>query len=267
MAEWTPEAREYLEGYLAQVSALARQKGDDADEIAADLRVHITCEAEKAVDAVVTLDDLRRTIAVVGTPEQVIDAGLPTAIPGTPRPSVAREDAPTPLLSPMPPAPRARSSVGCWIVGIVAAVLCAIAIPAIVIAGLLLVRAGKRAESMYMYHVESAVRFDRGVYTANEKAVIDSLRTIASAQTQYHAYTRSYATTIGALYAPDDLQMQFIDAELAIGTKQGYVFSITSTDPAARWKCEAKPSVQSKDGARAFTTDETGVIFCDGRPI
>jgi len=78
MAEWTPEARDYLEGYLRQVSALARQQGDDADEIVSELRGHIQREAEEAAGVMVTLDVLRKTLSAIGTPEQV--AGVEAAL-------------------------------------------------------------------------------------------------------------------------------------------------------------------------------------------
>ncbi len=74
MAEWTPEATEYLHAYLRQVAVLARSHGDDADEIVGELREHVKREAEGEGMALVTLDVLRKTLATVGTPEQVTGA-------------------------------------------------------------------------------------------------------------------------------------------------------------------------------------------------
>ncbi len=90
MAEWTHEARACLESYLAQVAALARRQGDDAEEIVSDLREHICRETEETAGALVTADALQKTLAAVGTPEQVagVDsvAGLPPLEPGLTRP-------------------------------------------------------------------------------------------------------------------------------------------------------------------------------------
>jgi len=95
MAEWTPESRDYLEGYLRQVSALARQQGDDADEILSELRGHIQREAEDAAGVMVTLDALRKTLSGIGTPEQVtgVEAAL---MPWREKLRAAEEKSPAP---------------------------------------------------------------------------------------------------------------------------------------------------------------------------
>lgn len=74
MVEWTSDAKEYLEGYLRQVAALARSQGDDGDDIAAGLREHITNEAEADATSLVTVEQVRKIIASVGTPEQVVSS-------------------------------------------------------------------------------------------------------------------------------------------------------------------------------------------------
>ena len=71
MAEWTQDAKEYLEGYLLQTAALARSRNDDVDEIVDELRNHILIETEKEAGSVVSLDQLRKVLATLGTPEQV----------------------------------------------------------------------------------------------------------------------------------------------------------------------------------------------------
>lgn len=71
MNSWTPEAREYLEGYLLQVRAFALRDGEDAEDIASALREHVECEAAGAGDTLVSLDILRRILATVGSPEEV----------------------------------------------------------------------------------------------------------------------------------------------------------------------------------------------------
>ncbi|MBN2308803.1 MAG: hypothetical protein JXR94_07535 [Candidatus Hydrogenedentes bacterium] len=80
MVEWTPEATEYLDGYLKQVAALARHQEEDVDEIVQDLRDHVVQEAEAASETMITTDRLRRVLAVIGTPEQV--SGFESALVG-----------------------------------------------------------------------------------------------------------------------------------------------------------------------------------------
>ncbi|NUM55987.1 MAG: hypothetical protein HUU46_20290 [Candidatus Hydrogenedentes bacterium] len=75
MAEWTPEAREYLDGYLQQVRALARGSGEDGEEIASGLREHVVEKAEREAGSLVTLEILRRSLAEVGSPEAILDEG------------------------------------------------------------------------------------------------------------------------------------------------------------------------------------------------
>ena len=72
MTEWTPEATAYLDAYLRQVDILAKSQGDDVDEIVSELREHVTRAAEGEGVALITLDMLRKTLASVGTPEQVV---------------------------------------------------------------------------------------------------------------------------------------------------------------------------------------------------
>ncbi len=126
MAEWTPEAGEYLDGYLHQVAALVRQQGDDAEDIVDGLRDHITREAESSAGAMVTLDMLRKTLAVIGTPEQVAEGE--GALAPAPKPDV-QQAAQHPQSPPPPSQPpqvivqqAPRSRTGCWIFAAVALV-------------------------------------------------------------------------------------------------------------------------------------------------
>ncbi|MCC6488692.1 MAG: DUF1559 domain-containing protein [Candidatus Hydrogenedentes bacterium] len=100
MAEWTSEARDYLEGYLRQVGALARSQGDDDTDIVEGLREHITNEAEAEGGSLITVDLLQRTLATVGTPEQVARAEFTLATNGH------REPRETRSAMPPPPPPR-----------------------------------------------------------------------------------------------------------------------------------------------------------------
>jgi len=143
MNEWTPEAEDYLEGYLQQVGALARHQGDDAEEIAAELRDHIVRETEGDAGTLVTLDHLQKALATVGTPEQVTSVDSPfaarAAVEGvTPRPPS------TPPVARAVPAPKPRSRwpwlIPLWMVVVipfsifllvVALILAAIFLPAL----------------------------------------------------------------------------------------------------------------------------------------
>ncbi len=95
MIEWTPEAEDFLIGYLQQVGALARHQGDDAEEIVGGLREHIARETEADAGTLVTLEHLQKALATVGTPEQVTSVDSPFAARAmadgvVPRPPVAR---------------------------------------------------------------------------------------------------------------------------------------------------------------------------------
>ncbi|MCC6485902.1 MAG: hypothetical protein IT364_00245 [Candidatus Hydrogenedentes bacterium] len=79
MTNWTPEAKQNLDEYLGEIRALSQAQGDDAQEIVDDLRVHITTETEDASGSVVTLDHLRRTLAALGTPAEVVGGSGSTA--------------------------------------------------------------------------------------------------------------------------------------------------------------------------------------------
>jgi len=132
MAEWTPEARDYLDGYLRQVSALARSQGDDGDDIAAGLREHITNEVEADATSLVTVEQLRKTLAHVGSPEQVVSPDF-TLAPRERKESGGAQPAPPPprreppiIINP-PPA-KARS--GCWL-GLATIIVLLIAMPII----------------------------------------------------------------------------------------------------------------------------------------
>ncbi len=81
MSEWNQEAYEYLDGYLKQVSALAKRQGDDADEIVSGLRDHIAHEVVTNEEGLVDLDSLLAALSTIGTPEDVLDAEHPIKLP------------------------------------------------------------------------------------------------------------------------------------------------------------------------------------------
>ena len=103
MAEWTRDAKEYLEGYLLQTAALARSRNDEVDEIVDELRNHILIETEKEAGSVVSLDQLRKVLSALGTPEQVY--GQEGTLEGIRRPVVVDGEGPirpevTPVIIP-----------------------------------------------------------------------------------------------------------------------------------------------------------------------
>jgi hypothetical protein len=77
MWEWNQEAYEYLDGYLKQVSALAKPQGDDAEEIVSGLRDHIAHEVVANEEGLIDLDSLFEALSAIGTPEDVLDAEHP----------------------------------------------------------------------------------------------------------------------------------------------------------------------------------------------
>jgi prepilin-type processing-associated H-X9-DG protein len=133
MAEWTSDAKEYLEGYLRQVAALARSQGDDGDDIAAGLREHITNEVEADASSLVTVEQLRKTLASVGTPEQVVSPDF-TLVSRERKESGGQQRPPTPSPRRENPiiinAPPAKTRSGCWL-GLATVVVLLIAGPVI----------------------------------------------------------------------------------------------------------------------------------------
>jgi hypothetical protein len=132
MADWTPEARDYLDGYLRQVGALARGQGDDADDIVTGLREHVINEVEAESGSLITLDALRKTLATVGTPEQVVspDFSLSAAMEHAKHAGAVSGGAAHPR----------KSRSGCVIATMVFlafALVVAIAIPLLIVASLL----------------------------------------------------------------------------------------------------------------------------------
>jgi len=133
MAEWTSDAQEYLDGYLRQVSALARARGDEADEIAGELQAHIVQEAENAAGPLVTMEHLRKVLVAIGSPEQVAEGDPPFGVPVTPGAPASPPFDPAKAPPPPPPPPQqpqvvvtqpsAASNPGCWLAAIVAGVV------------------------------------------------------------------------------------------------------------------------------------------------
>jgi len=82
MVEWTQEAKEFLEGYLYQASALIRERGGEPEDVVPDLRAHIMRETQEASGTLITLNELRKTLAQTGTPEQIAASDSPSGMGG-----------------------------------------------------------------------------------------------------------------------------------------------------------------------------------------
>ncbi|MCC6697184.1 MAG: DUF1559 domain-containing protein [Candidatus Hydrogenedentes bacterium] len=143
MAEWTSEARDYLEGYLRQVGALARSQGDDDTDIVEGLREHITNEVEADGGSLITVDLLQKTLATVGTPEQVARAEFTLTTNGHREPRETRSAMPPPP-PPRPAEPRIivnqapqKSRSGCWLALATVVVLLILLIVGIPILGII----------------------------------------------------------------------------------------------------------------------------------
>ncbi len=102
MPEWTPESKEFFESYLTQVRILARQAGEDGDEIASGLREHVVVKMEELSGPLITLDALRRVLGEMGSPETIIETGAnwkaASAAPtSTPAPAILSVPPPAPV--------------------------------------------------------------------------------------------------------------------------------------------------------------------------
>ena len=95
MAEWTQDAYEYLDGYLKQVSALAKRQGDDAEEIVSGLRDHIEQEVEIQFGDNVGTGEICEVISSIGSPKEVL--GNEFVLGSTPH-SERRPSAPAPQI-------------------------------------------------------------------------------------------------------------------------------------------------------------------------
>ncbi|NUM56065.1 MAG: ankyrin repeat domain-containing protein [Candidatus Hydrogenedentes bacterium] len=71
MKTWTDEAKAYTDRYLRQVRVLLEGGGADAHEVVEDLQRHIHEQAQNAPQVVITIDDAKRVVAGMGSPEEV----------------------------------------------------------------------------------------------------------------------------------------------------------------------------------------------------
>ena len=113
----------------------------------------------------------------------------------------------------------------------------------------------------------------------NETSAIQSMRAIGSAEVQYNqAYPQNgYSCTLAALGgapgsgAPTPQQAQVLDPGLSLGSKSGYVFSITNCakqtinnqDMYTGYQVTAIPITVGRTGDRGFCMDENNLIKYD----
>ena len=71
MKTWTDEAKAYADHYLRQVQVLLEGGGADAREVVEDLQRHIHEQAQNSPQVVITIDDAKRVVAGIGSPEEV----------------------------------------------------------------------------------------------------------------------------------------------------------------------------------------------------
>lgn len=105
----------------------------------------------------------------------------------------------------------------------------------------------------------------RSKLAANEASAIGELRTICTAQSSYAEKhpDKSFAAGLSDLGPPPGAD--FIDPQLASGTRHGYAFTIVpgpadSRGRITKYAVTARPQAFQQSGTRSFFTDESGVI-------
>jgi len=113
----------------------------------------------------------------------------------------------------------------------------------------------------------------RSRIAANEASAVGSLRAINNAQVTYNTTYNSYTCTLAALgpngsAPPSSAAAAILDANLASGTKSGYLFTpgtcnVTSTGITTSYQWLADPTSPGTSGSRHFCTDDTFNIKVD----
>src|SRR5258708_36204844 len=89
-----------------------------------------------------------------------------------------------------------------------------------------------------------------------EMAALQTIRSISTAQSQYHSKFGRYAGSLSELVGPSSEYL--LPEDLAAGTKGGDTFSLHST--ATGYTLNANPVKYGSTGGKTFFDDETGVI-------
>jgi type IV pilus assembly protein PilA len=120
----------------------------------------------------------------------------------------------------------------------------------------------------------------RSRMAANEASAVGSLRTISTGEVVYNStYANGFSPSLQSLGGAGGLatcdHAELIDPILATGTKSGYAFSYTPTDPVATavqgcaspgatgYSVTADPVNRGTTGQRGFYTDQSAVIRFD----
>jgi len=114
----------------------------------------------------------------------------------------------------------------------------------------------------------------RSRIAANEASAVGSLRAINNAQVTYNTTYNSYTCTLAALgppsgsAPPSSAGAAILDANLASGTKSGYLFTpgtcnVTSNGITTSYQWLADPTSPGTSGSRHFCTDDTFNIKVD----
>jgi len=255
---------------------LARQQGDDADEIVAELRGHIQREAEEAAGVMVTLDVLRKTLSGIGTPEQVtgVEAALTPAwrdksrgaaeTSSAPRTGQGATAVPVPPQQLAPPTvvvqqPRARS--GCLSLALAFAIVAVVLVVGLATFGII---------------VSIALpSLARARAAARERAVIENLKAIASAEEQFRSagYKDADGDGVPDYGTLDELTSKGVldkkVAENLIGLRYEIEIFLIPTSwpggpaskcvatPEGDWPSGPRPSIP---GQRRISVDQTGEV-------
>ena len=98
---------------------------------------------------------------------------------------------------------------------------------------------------------------------ANEMVVIREIQTIHQAQTQYQSQFGKFAATLNELGPPTSggpgpQAADLIPSSLAVGEKDGYIFTLTATPQG--YTVTANPKVYNSTGRRTFFSDQSMTI-------
>ena len=248
-SEWTPEAREYLEGYLKQVGALARRAGEEPDEITTGLREHIETKLAESAGAIVSLDMLERVLAEVGAPAQVMEADFsaakgPTSPPTAPAIPIVR----APSGAAEIPKSNLSGRVLRWVGAI--AIMYIIGLAGLSILG--------------MIAAVAIPGLSRSRMSANEAAAANDVRTLIDREETYRSAHTADEINDGVFDYGTLGQLLMPDIALHSGTKQGYSYTVTTTPSSPTsgpaFTIIAKPVEPGRSGHRRYFADESGII-------